>query len=136
MIAAHDFTLMDDVTTDMGDCCELAIFVRYIDSDRHEMQEEFLGMFEIVLSKDAEALCVICNVLQEKGDNIENMRFNGMDGTNSMSGEISGLQRCFCHITSHTKYMNCCNHKVALLFVHLLDQYEALKAVDTSVISV
>ena len=32
--------------------------------------------------------------------------------------------------------MNCCSHKLALVFVHLLDQYEALKAVDTSLISV
>ena len=75
---------MASETMDMGDCCELA--------DRHEMQEEFLGMVKIVGSKSAEALCAnICNVLQEKGVNIENMRFNDMDGTNNMSGEISGL---------------------------------------------
>ena len=85
---------MADETMDMGDCCELAIFVRYIDSDHHEMQEEFLGMIEIVgSSKSAEALCAkICNVLQEKDVNIKNMRFNGMGGTNTMTVEISGLQ--------------------------------------------
>ena len=33
LIAAHDFTLMVDETMDMGDRFELAIFVRYIDSD-------------------------------------------------------------------------------------------------------
>ena len=55
---------MADETTDMGDRGELPIFVRYIDSDRHEMQEEFLGMVEIVGSKCAEALSAkICNVL-------------------------------------------------------------------------
>ena len=137
LIAAYDFTLMADETSDMGDRCELAIFVRYIDSDLHEIKEEFLGMVEVVGSKGAEALCMkICNVLQEKGINIENMRFNGMDGTNTMSGETSGLQRRFRHITPHSKYMNCRNHKLALVFVHLLEQYEALKAVDTSVVSV
>ena len=73
---------------------------------------------------------------QEKDVNIENMRFNGMDGTNTMSGEISGLQQRFRHITPHTKYMNCGNHILAIVFVHLLDQYEILKAVDTSLISV
>ena len=60
------------------------------------------------------------------------MSLNGMDGTNTISGEISGLQRHIRHITPHTKYMNCSNHKLALMFVHLLDQYEVLKAVDTS----
>ena len=63
-------------------------------------------MVEIVGSKGAEALCAkICNVLQEKGVNIENTRFHGMDGTNTMNGEISGLQWGFHHITPHTKYM-------------------------------
>ena len=85
LIAAHDFTLMVDETMDMGDRFELAIFVRYIDSDSHEIQEEFLGMVEIVGSKGAEALCAkICNFLQEKGINIKNMKFNGMDGTNAI----------------------------------------------------
>ena len=94
-------------------------------------------MVEIVASKGAEALCAkICNVLQEKGVNIENTRFHGMDGTNTMNGEISGLQWGFHHITPHTKYMNCHNHKLAFVFVHLLDQYKALKAANTSLILV
>ena len=94
LIAAHDFTLKADETTDMGDRCELAVFVRYIDSDCHEVREKFLGLVEVVGSKGVEALCTkIFNALKSKGLNIENMRFNGMDGTNTMSGEISGLQR-------------------------------------------
>ena len=129
--------LMANETTDMGDHCKLAIFARYIDSDLHEMQEEFLGIVEIVGSKHAKALWAkICNVCQEKGVNIKNMRFNGMDGTSAMSGKISGVQQHFCHITPRTKYMNYHNHKLALVFVHLLDQSEALKAVDTSLILV
>ena len=32
--------------------------------------------------------------------------------------------------------MNCCNHKLTLVFIDLLDQYEVLKAVDISLISV
>ena len=52
------------------------------------MQEEFLGMVGFVGSKGAEALCAKnCNVLQEKGDKIENMRFNGIDGANTISGK-------------------------------------------------
>ena len=107
--------LMANETTDMGDHCKLAIFARYIDSDLHEMQEEFLGIVEIVGSKHAKALWAkICNVCQEKGVNIKNMRFNGMNGTNSMSGKISGVQQHFCHITPHTKYMNYSSVKSAV----------------------
>ena len=72
LIVAQDFTLMADETTNIGDCCKLAIYFKHIDSDPHEIQEEFLGMVEVIGSKGAEALCTrICNVFQEKGNNIE-----------------------------------------------------------------
>ena len=35
---------------------------------------------------------LICEVLQDKGVDINQIQFNGFDGTNTMSGEISGLQ--------------------------------------------
>ena len=78
--------------------------MRYIDSDCHEVREELLGLVKVVGSKGAEVLCTkIFNVLESKGLNIENMRFNRMDGTNTMSGQISGLQRQFRHLVPHTK---------------------------------
>ena len=111
--------------------------MRYIDSDCHEVREELLGLVEVVGNKGAQALCTkIFNVLESKGLNIENMRFNRMDATNTISGQISGLQWQFRHLVPHTKYMNCRNHKLALVFVHLLDKYETLKAVDTTLVSV
>ena len=93
LISAFDFSLMADETTDMVDRAELSIFIRYVDSDSHEVKEEFLGLVEVFGSKGAESLFkLICEVLQGKGVDI-NMRFNGFDGTNTMSEEISGLQR-------------------------------------------
>ena len=61
-----------------------------------------------------------------------------MDGTNTMSGETSGLQRRFRHEVLHAKYVNCRNHKLALVFVHLLkdQRFQALKDVDTILLSV
>ena len=93
LIPACDFSLMANETTDMADRAELSIFIRYVDSDSHEVKEEFLGLVEVVGSKGAEALFkLICEVLQDKGVDINQMRFNGFDGTNTMSGETSGLQ--------------------------------------------
>ena len=51
LIVVHDFTPVATETTDLGDCCELAIFVRYVDSDLHELEEKCLGMVEVVGSK-------------------------------------------------------------------------------------
>ena len=40
-----------DETTNISDCAELSIFVRYIDSDTHKVNEEFLDMSEVIGSK-------------------------------------------------------------------------------------
>ena len=104
LAAASEFSLMADETTDIADQAELAILVCYVDSDKHSITEEFLGLVEIVGSKGAEALCEkICKVLQEKGVDVSLMRFNGFNGTNTMRGEISGLQRRFCPCLSTFK---------------------------------
>ena len=95
---------MASETTDMADRAELSIFIRYVDSDSNEVKEEFLGLVEVVGSKGAEALFkLICEVLQDKGVDINQMRFNGFDGTNIMSGEISGLQCRFRHLVPYSK---------------------------------
>ena len=93
LTAARELSLLADETTDITDRAELAIFIHYVDSDCHQVKEEFLGVVEVVGSKGAKALCqIICKVLREKGIDINQLRFNGFDSTNTMSGEISGLQ--------------------------------------------
>ena len=88
-------------------------------SDSNCVKEEFLGLVEVVGSKGAEALCRrICEVLQKKGVGVNQLRFHGLDGTNAMSVEIFGLQRRLRHTPS--KYMNCQNHRFALVSVHLI----------------
>lgn len=136
LLAASEFSLLTDETTDISDRAELSIFIRYVNSDTHKVNEEFLGMVEVVGSKGAEALFnIICEVLENKGIDMNKMMFNGMDGTNTMSGERSGLQRRFRHRVPHTKYTNCRCHKLALVFVHLLPRFQVLRDVDCVILS-
>ena len=73
----------------------------------------------MVGSTGAEVLSkLICEGLQDKGVDMKQMRFNGFDGTNTMNGEVSGLQVRFRHFVPHSKYINCRNHQLALVFVH------------------
>ena len=68
LTAASEFSLMAGETMDIADQAELTVFVCYVDSDKHAITEEFLGLVDIVGSKGAEALCEkICEVLIEKG---------------------------------------------------------------------
>ena len=135
-LAASDFSLMTDETTDISDRAELAIFVHYVNSDSHQVTKEFLGLVEVYGSKGAKALFnLICDVLKRKGIDIKQMRFNGMDRTTTMSGKQSELQRRFRHEVPHRKYINCRNHKLALVFVHLLPNFKALRNVHSLLLS-
>ena len=110
---ASEFSLMADETMHIADWAELAIFVCYVDSDKHSITAKFLGLVETVGSKGAEALCEkICEVLKEKGVDVSLVRFNGFNSTNTISREISGFQRRFCHICPHSKYINSRNHSL------------------------
>ena len=117
LISACDFSLMANETTNTADRVEFSIFMRYVDSDSHEVKEDFLGLVEVVGSKRVEALFkLICEVLPDKEVEINQMRFNGFDGKNTMGGEISELQRQFHYLVPHSKHINCRNHRLALVF--------------------
>ena len=137
LTATREFSLLADETTNIASRAELAILIRYVDSDCHQVKEEFLGVVEVVGSKGAEALCqIICEVRREKGVDINQLRFNGFDGTNTMSGEISGLQRRLQHLVPHAKYVNCRNHRLALVFVYLISKFQVLADVDALILAV
>ena len=92
---------------------------------------------EVVESKEAKTLCqIICEVLREKGVDINQLRFDGFDGTNTMSGEISGLQRRLQRLVTHAKYVNCRNHRLALVFVYLISKFQVLADVDVLILAV
>ena len=139
LIAAVDFSFTTDETTDIADHVELSIFVRFIDSDSQEVCEKFLGLVEIVGSKGAETLFnKIKDVFTAKELDLKQKRFQGMDWTNTMSSEKSGLQKRLRHKVPHSKYVNCRNHKLALVFVQLLkdERFKALVNVDSIIIKV
>ena len=59
LISACDFSLMTNKTTDMADRAGLSIFIWHIDSDSHKVNEEFLGLVEVVGSKSADLFKLI-----------------------------------------------------------------------------
>ena len=51
-------------------------------------------------------------------------------------GERSGLQRRLSHEAPHSKYVNCRNHRLALVFVHRMPQFKRLREVDAKRLSI
>ena len=78
----------------------------------------------------------ISNFLISKEMQPSYIRFCGLHGTNSMSSEYCGLQCLIKHSQLHAEYINCCNHWLALCFVHLLKEFPSLASLDTMLLSV
>lgn len=134
--SSMDFTILADESTDEGDRSQLALFVRIIGND-YKPIERFLGITRVGTSKTAAAIMeIIKTFLESKDIDCSFIRFCGLDGTNSMSGERGGLQRLIRHSSPHAQYINCRNHRLALCFVHLLKEFPALTALDSMLLSV
>ena len=66
-------------------------------------KESFLGIVKIGTSKTVEALQeIIQKFLEKKKLDISNIKFIGLDGTNTMSGERKGLQHCIRHLVPYS----------------------------------
>ena len=57
LTVSSEFSLMADETTNIADWAELAIFVHYVDSDRHSITEKFVSLLDIEK---------ICEIFKEK----------------------------------------------------------------------
>ena len=56
--------------------------------------------------------------------------FTCLDGTNTMSGERTGLQKRIRNVAPFSIYINCKCHRLALCFNHLFDQFPWLELID------
>ena len=135
--AAGDYSSLADETTDTADRDGMSIFIRYVNSDTQKVKGEYLGLAEMVGSKGTEALCTKnCEVLDSKDILITQLCFYALEGTDAMSGEHSGFQRRLKHETPYSKYVNCINYRLELVFVHLIPKFESLQEVDANVLAV
>ena len=136
VLAAREFSVLADESTDEGDCSQMAVFIRFVNLISHKVQERFLGVVKLAKPKKAEDLHdIIMKLLEAKGLDSSLIRFSGLDGTNAMSGERKGLQRLIHHTSPYAQYLNCKNHRLALCLVHLIPKYQKLSELDGLLIS-
>ena len=102
----------------------MGIFLSCYNEDDQEFVMEYLALLEVPPTKSATLLDEVVKILKE-----QETELCCLDGTNSMSREISGLQRIH-HISPHSMYVNCRCHRLALCFKHLIDQFSWLAKLD------
>ena len=123
--ASPYFSLMADESTDISSKEELSVCARWLHESKSE--EHFLG---IVQAKEttAEALTgYLYAFLESKNINIKKMRGLGFDGTNTMSGQRSGVQiRLRLHSPSAV-YVHCRCHQLQLAAVNAAVEHNEVK---------
>ena len=113
--ASQFFSLMEDESTDVASKEELSICARWIE-DRKAV-EHYLGIIR-AHEVDAGALTrYLLDFLGSKGIDIKKLRELGFDGTNTMSGQKSGVQLRIRRHAPSAMFVHCRCHQLQLAAV-------------------
>lgn len=140
---AKHFVILADECEDEAGREQLAVFVRYMTIDTCDIKEDYIALVNLNASDNKSEsrtakglLDSITSLFKAKGIHIGNVCFSAFDGTNTMSGSNSGLQRRIRHMAPHSIYINCRNHRLALVFVHVSKKHTCLQDLDALLISI
>ena len=128
------FSLMADESTDVSSKEELSICARW--EQDNKPVEHFLG---IVPAKEtiAEAISsYLCAFLESKSIDITTMRGLGFDGTNTMSGQRSGVQKRLRLHSPSAVYVHCRCHQLQLATLNAADEHREVKRVLGTLVTI
>lgn len=135
LTCADFFTLIADESTDEAQREQLGLIVRYKMPGDSPIKEKYFGLIDLRCTTADSIISALENIFVAKNIALSKCLFIALDGANVMSGEKAGVQKKFKRLSPHCTYINCRNHKLALIFVHLLRKYNNLKAVDSLLIA-
>lgn len=96
--------------------------MRYRLPGNSNVNEKYFGLVNL-RNSTAEAITIaVERMCVAKNIDLSKCLFIALDGANVMSGEHSGVQRIIRHLSPHCNYINCRNHRLALVFVQLLNK--------------
>ena len=125
---SEHLTILMDESTDESNRSQLSVICRVVKNAK--VENYFLDLLNLSRC-DAETIFHrIESFLREKGVEITRIRFAGMDGCSTMSGEHNGVRSLFERSTNHFTYIHCRNHRLALCFAHLIPLFEDFKKFD------
>jgi len=113
------FSIIIDSTQDITKIEQVSIIIRYvlIDYENYNVNinESFLGFFEIHHHGAKDYKNLILNLLDNFGLDINKCKGQGYDGASVMSGSYSGLQKRINDIVPNAVYVHCCAHNLNLI---------------------
>ena len=109
----------------------LGVFLSYFDEGEKKFGMDFISLIEVSSTSSEIVVTAIEKVMRDKNIIITKTQFSSLDRTNSMSGEHNGLQRRIRNHALHAIYINCCCHRLALCFKHLMNDFPWLVTIDS-----
>ncbi|XP_052778288.1 zinc finger MYM-type protein 1-like, partial [Mya arenaria] len=122
---------MADEATDAATMEQMALCVRFVDSESDEIHEEFLG-FSQCESTTGEALAnAFIENLTKLGVKTDQMRGQGYDGASNMSGIHRGVQARIRSLIPEAIYTHCKAHCLNLAIIHASKEVYARNLMST-----
>lgn len=117
MISQNKFyAIIGDETADVSGTEQLSISVRFLSDEKDIcIKEIFLGFVPLSDLSAHGITKKIITFIQSCGLKVENIRGQGFDGANVVSGKLGGVQKLIRDITPRATYVHCANHSLDLV---------------------
>ncbi len=111
--SASFFTVMVDETTDVSNVEQVEICVRWV-NEKFEVQEEFVGLYEVASTGADIIYTAITDVLLRLNLALSRVRGQCYDGAATMSGAKSGVATRLCEAEPRAIFTDCYGHSLNL----------------------
>ena len=130
--SASFFTMMADETTEVSNIEQVVVCLRWV-SEKFEVEEEFIGLYEVA-STGAEVIYgAIADVLLRLNLSISKVSGQCCDGAATMSGRKSGVVTRLCSAEPRAVFTHCYVHSLNLVCSDAIKQCKLMQDVlDTT----
>lgn len=110
---SREFSIIVDETTDVQGMEQVAICLRYVDSNLNP-DEVFTGLYQVTSTTGENLSNVIMDSLQRYSLSVEDLRGQCYDGASNMKGKHNGVQAVISKKQPLAIYVHCFNHSLNL----------------------
>lgn len=116
------FGFMADEATDSATMEQMALCLRYFDSDSKDVEENFIGFAQCESTSGESLSEAFLTQLRNSGVNLEKLRGQGYDGASNMSGKFRGVQARIREVQPQALYTHCRAHCLNLAICHASEE--------------
>ena len=129
---ASFYTVMLDETTDVANVEQVVVCLRWV-SERFEVYEDFVGLYQVESTQSEKIYGVIADVLLRLNLAVSKVRGQCYDGAASMSGAKSGVVARMHAVEPRAVFTHCYGHALSLACADTIRQCKLMRdALDTT----